>query len=240
MHIVIDSGSTRVPTGTLRPPALNQVKYLSPPPAVAGRPMSPASTMQAMTNAPPTATVPIQPATGSPMRRPTVTSTRKPARGNSNMRYARWTTGQPLSESRSSATVVARRRKLVTTMPSPTTTSAAATTSTKKTMACPPMSLQHAGEGDEGEVGCVEHQLDAHEHDQHVAPHQQADGPDGEDDGGEAEVPGSREAHADSSLCDAVLGIGVQRGRAPGQHHGADDGDDQQRGGGLEREAGTW
>ena len=26
MHIVIDSGSTRVPTGTDRPPELNQVK----------------------------------------------------------------------------------------------------------------------------------------------------------------------------------------------------------------------
>src|ERR1700729_3668209 len=56
--------------------------------------------------------------------------------------------------------------------------------------------VEHAGEGDEGEVGRVEHQLNAHQHDQDVAPHQEADGTDGEDDGGQAEVPGSREAHA--------------------------------------------
>ena len=111
MHIVIDSGSTSVPTGTLRPPALNQVKYCCTTTRwSAGSCMSPASTRQATTNAPPTAAVPTQPATGSPRRRPPTTSTANPARGNSSMRYARWTTGQPLSESRSSATVVARRR----------------------------------------------------------------------------------------------------------------------------------
>src|SRR5579863_10058458 len=30
--------------------------------------------------------------------------------------------------------------------------------------------VEHAGEGHEGEVGGVEHELDAHEHDEHVAP----------------------------------------------------------------------
>ncbi len=48
--------------------------------------MSPASTMQATTNAPPTATVPTQPAAGSPMRRPKATRNRKPASGKSSMR----------------------------------------------------------------------------------------------------------------------------------------------------------
>ena len=38
--------------------------------------------------------------------------------------------------------------------------------------------VEHAGEGDEGQVDGVEHQLDAHEHHQHVAPDQQADGAD--------------------------------------------------------------
>ena len=116
------------------------------------------------------------------------------------MRYATWTTGQPFSESRSSATVV----------------DAAAEVGHHDAEADHDLGrrdheheehdglaadvVEHAGEGDEGEVGGVEHELDAHEHDQHVAPHQQADGADGEDDGGQAQVPGSREAHADSSL----------------------------------------
>ena len=47
---------------------------------------------------------------------------------------------------------------------------------------------------------CIELMLNTHVHDQVVAPHQQADGADGEHNGRQAEVPGSREAHADSSL----------------------------------------
>ncbi len=73
--------------------------------------MRPARTTQAETKAPVTAAVPTQPARGSPIRRPKVTRTRNPARGNNSMRYATWTMfDQPRSESRSSATVVARRR----------------------------------------------------------------------------------------------------------------------------------
>ena len=67
---------------------------------------------------------------------------------------------------------------MATMMPRPTTTSAAATTSTKNTAACPPMSFELAGERDEGEIGGVQHELDAHEHHEDVAPDEQADGAD--------------------------------------------------------------
>src|SRR6202034_1537766 len=55
--------------------------------------------------------------------------------------------------------------------------------------------VQHAGERDEREVRRVEHQLDAHEHDQYVAPHEQTDGADAEEDGGQSQVPGPGQAH---------------------------------------------
>ena len=46
---------------------------------------------------------------------------------------------------------------------------------TKNTKICPSSESQLAREGDEGEVGGVQHQLDRHEDDQRVAPHQHAD-----------------------------------------------------------------
>src|SRR3954468_23970323 len=47
-----------------------------------------------------------------------------------------------------------------------------------------------AGERDQGQVHRVEHQLDAHEHDDGVAPDEDADGADREQDRSEHEVPG--------------------------------------------------
>ena len=55
--------------------------------------------------------------------------------------------------------------------------------------------VQGAGERDEGEVGGVEHELDAHEHDQHVSAHQHAEGADGEEHGSERQVPGRVDGH---------------------------------------------
>ena len=74
---------------------------------------------------------------------------------------------------------------MATMIPRPTTTSAAATTRTKNTADLAADVVQLAGEGDEGEVGGVQHQLDAHEHHEHVAPHEQADGADREEHRGE-------------------------------------------------------
>src|SRR3990172_760979 len=42
--------------------------------------------------------------------------------------------------------------------------------------------MEKAGEGDETEIDCVEHQLDGHEDDQGVAPRRDADDPDGEEE----------------------------------------------------------
>src|SRR6476661_2858265 len=60
-----------------------------------------------------------------------------------------------------------------------------------------------AGEGDQGQVRRVEHQLHAHEHDDGVAAHEHADRPDREQDRGEHEVV--REGHR-------VLPPGTSRG----------------------------
>ena len=57
---------------------------------------------------------------------------------------------------------------------SPTTTSAAATTMTKNAMTWPSRVPLDAGEGDQGQVHRVEHQLDAHEDDDRVAAHEHA------------------------------------------------------------------
>ena len=116
------------------------------------------------------------------------------------MRYARWTTGQPLSESRSSATVVGAASIVGHDDPEADHDLSRRHHEHEEDQRLPTDVVEHAGERDEGEVGRVEHQLDAHEHDQDVAPHQQADGADGEDNGRQAQVPGSREAHAGSSL----------------------------------------
>src|SRR5665213_3121451 len=59
--------------------------------------------------------------------------------------------------------------------------------------------VKGAGECDEGQVGGVEHQLDAHEHDQHVAADQNAQRTDGEEYDTEGEVPGGVDAHASTS-----------------------------------------
>src|SRR5579863_564789 len=50
--------------------------------------------------------------------------------------------------------------------------------------------VQVAGEGHERQIHGVQHQLDAHEHDQHVAPDQEPGGAQPEQDGGQHEVPG--------------------------------------------------
>ena len=84
-------------------------------------------------------------------------------------------TGRRLSvlQQVASSTEADRRvRKIDMMIASPTTTSAAATTITKNAITWPVEVAVDAGERDEREVRGVEHQLDAHEHDDRVAPHQ--------------------------------------------------------------------
>ena len=104
-------------------------------------------------------------------------------------------------------------------MPRPTTTSAAATTSTKNTIDLAADVVELRGEGDEGEVDGVEHQLDAHEHHQRVAPDQQPDGADGEQQRAEHQVPGRGDLQA-AITCDlsarlVVVGLGWSSPRRP-------------------------
>ena len=65
-------------------------------------------------------------------------------------------------------------------------------TSTKNTITWPRMSFSALANDDEREVHRVEHELDAHEHHEHVAPDEQADRADGEEHRREHEVVGRR------------------------------------------------
>ena len=73
----------------------------------------------------------------------------------------------------------ARKRKKARTMARPTAASAAATAMMKKANIWPVMvAACCAVERDERQVHRVQHQLDAHQLDEHVAAHQEADGAD--------------------------------------------------------------
>src|SRR5205823_2058976 len=50
-------------------------------------------------------------------------------------------------------------------------------------------------EGDEGQVDRVQHQLDTHEHDEHIAADEETDRADPEQHGGQRQVPGTGDSH---------------------------------------------
>src|SRR5665213_3060941 len=58
---------------------------------------------------------------------------------------------------------------------------------------------ERAREGDEGEVDGVQHQFNAHEHDERRAPSQESESADPEEHGGQDEVPRGGDVHALSS-----------------------------------------
>ena len=77
----------------------------------------------------------------------------------------------------------------------------------------PAATLESLGEGDETEVHGVEHQFDAHEHDERIATHQDADGTDTEQHGGQDEVPrgggsGGEQTH-DSPFPDLIRRVSM-------------------------------
>ena len=88
----------------------------------------------------------------------------------------------------SSTLTVPRLRKTAMTMARPMAASAAATAMTKKADTWPTSVAAHAREGEEGEVGGVEHQLDAHEDHQRVAADQHAEHAQAEEQRGEEQV----------------------------------------------------
>src|SRR5580692_7619122 len=60
--------------------------------------------------------------------------------------------------------------------------------------------VQRPRERDEGEVDGVQHQFDAHEHDERRTPGQESEGADAEEPGGQDEIPRGGDVHAASSL----------------------------------------
>ena len=158
---------------------------------------------------------------------------RNPASGSAGINQTTSSMAQPFSSARSSAVALGLRRRIATMMPRPTTTSAAATTITKNTVVCPLMSPSLRATATKREVDGVEHQLDAHQHDQRVATNQHTDRADAEQHGGQHEVPRRR---GDAAIGDHD-GVSVDRLRCPTrQQHRADDGDHQQHRGELERQ----
>ena len=66
--------------------------------------------------------------------------------------------------------------------------------------------VEHACEGHEGEVGRVEHQLDAHEHHEYVAPHEDPQRSDREEHHAEGEVPVAVDGHPATSSAASTAG----------------------------------
>ena len=145
-------------------------------------------------------------------------------------------------------------RKSDSTIARPTATSAASAAMMKnaKTGRSWLSAAQRAVEGDEREVHRVEHDLDAHQRDEHVAPHEEADAADGEEDGAEDDVvlggdhvaPGFPSARCDVDRARSPFADpGCRRGRscasspclAARDGDGADDGDHEERARQLER-----
>src|SRR5581483_10505448 len=91
--IVIDNGSTRKPSCTLRlPTGSHSNRICCTRRSCSGLSNNPANTITAVTNAPPHISVANQPASGSPSLRPNTTSTRKPASGSAGINQTRSTT----------------------------------------------------------------------------------------------------------------------------------------------------
>ena len=189
-HIVTDSGSTSSAAGTWSAPTRDPGEQVDASPG--GRCRRAAGRTVTTEHDEADARPPRWPTRRSRAREPRdplTSTTRKPARGRTRTRVATWAISA-LHLRELVDDVEDRRRKTATTMPSPTVTSAAATTITKKTVAWPPMSPEGPREGDERQGHGVEHQLDAHEHDQRAAPGEEPEGADAEEHGGRA--PGTR------------------------------------------------
>src|SRR5437868_6685828 len=179
--IVTDSGSTRKPSCTLRPPAGNQSnKTCWNCRSCSGLARKPMNTMTDATNAPPHISVANQPASGSPNLRPASSSTRKPNNGSAGINQTSSTTPLALQH----GDVIGGG------------TGAASHEGDDDAEADHHFSggddedeehdrlsadvIEGFGERGEGEVDGVEHELDAHEHHERVAPDHQPDGADRE------------------------------------------------------------
>ena len=81
--------------------------------------------------------------------------------------------------------------------------------------------VPHVGEGDEGEVDGVEHELNRHEDGDDVALDEERGDADGEEDGGEDEIAGQMDGHLTAAHRIGYLLLSRE-------HDGAEDGDEDQ------------
>src|SRR4051794_2582682 len=205
-HIVMLSGSARKPIPTLKLPAGIHVKSVW----VRVRSCSdlPSRSMNTATLArkePATAAVASQPALGSPSLRPATSWTRKPARGSAGMSQMTLSTSAPQHRD-----VVGGRAR------APAHDGDDDAEADHDLGRChhqdeedrhlPADVVERLREADERDVDGVEHELDAHEHDDGVLADQQAGGTDGEQRRGHDDVGGLAHAVTSSAATDSSSG----------------------------------
>src|SRR5581483_193187 len=211
--IVIDNGSTRKPSCTLRlPTGSHSNRICCTRRSCSGLSNNPANTITAVTNAPPHISVANQPASGSPSLRPNTTSTRKPASGSAGINQTRSTTC-PLSLE--SCHVVGGRARTSAHEgdddPEADHDLGRRDDEHEEDDDLPADVVERTGERHEREVHGVEHQLDAHEHDERVAADHEPDRTDREQQRPEHEVPGvsgvdvGEQRHSTTSTCLSVV-----------------------------------
>src|SRR3954447_13716746 len=198
----IESGSARKPNSTLRPPAGNQVKRSTTCCRCSGGRSRSAKNMTTDTrNARPSMALANQPASGSPMRLPNSSRKRAPKSGSAGTSQSRSRTSWELI--RASAL---QHPHVVGGGPTPSAEDrhddgeahgdlGGGDHQGEEHERLPAHVVELPGEGHEREVHRVQHQLDAHEHHEHVAADQHADRTDGEYHRGQHEVVGVGDRH---------------------------------------------
>src|SRR5690349_8377063 len=200
--IVTDSGSTRKPIFTWKPPEMNQVKRLRT--WLRGSTLRNARNVTTVQrNDPPIIEVPIHPAHGSPMRLPNRSSSTAPASGSSGMIHTRSSRSRAFTADRPPEQLCAPSAlQQVDVVGGRALTAPEDRDDDGETdrdlrggddegeehdhLAA--RVVEHAGEGHERHVRRVEHELHAHEHDDDVAPHEEPDRADREEHRGEHQV----------------------------------------------------
>src|ERR1700722_1571832 len=195
--MVIDSGSMSRPTFTCRRPALNHVNHCSFTIRLLGaRWKSATKTITVATKLRATSAVAIQPETGLPRRFPKSASNANPASGQAGIRNAAWIIeGSALQHVRVVGCGAWFASKDGDDDAEADDDLRCRNYEDEEDGDLSADVVQLTGEGYEGQVRGVQHQLDTHEHHQDIPPDEQADRADGEDHRGEREIPGGGDAH---------------------------------------------
>src|ERR1700678_4352259 len=199
--MVIDRGSTNRLACTWRPPTGIQVHRFWVKDRTGACTVSRSKyTPTATTNEAPTKQVATAPASGSPSRLPASTWMAKPTRGSKMIRYVTWSiVGSALHQVQVVGGVVGPAAEDGDHDAQADHHLGRRHHQHEKHQDLAADVVEHVGEGDEGQVGRVEHQLHAHEHHQHVAADHDAEGADGEEHDPEGQVPVRVDAHESAS-----------------------------------------